>query len=227
MFHLLLVEDDPDLRRTLPALMREAFPESRIDTAETSDEGHELLRQSLAKADPYDVAVIDCRLPRSAVTPADIQYTVGEAFRDSSPETVLIHITSFMPGSKIGIDLIKRDLRFETTRMLVRKGPNWAEELMLALRKSFEGRIEREIDFVCGRGSFVVSRRGGAHLPSDAGLSVRFSDLCVRLEKLWPTLSPPLQDKVEDTFGVRTTGGVVRVGTADAPNNSVEVERDL
>ena len=122
MFRFLIVEDDPDLLKLITVMLREEFASADIISAETSEEAQLLLYASIDAREAFDAAIIDCSVPADKDSVASVAYTVGEAFRDSSPETVLVHITAFVDVVDLRNELIKRKLRIHHARLFLQKG---------------------------------------------------------------------------------------------------------
>src|SRR4051794_9757841 len=110
MMRFLILEDDPILLPQVQRILEMAFAGARVATATTSKDALDLLTSSLADNQPYDAAIIACCIPADRTSFPDIEYSLGEAFGESSPETILVHFTAFADASNIRNELIKRGL---------------------------------------------------------------------------------------------------------------------
>lgn len=231
MLRFLILEDDPKLLPQVRLILETEFPGADVSTATTSHDALALLKSSLTTNEPFDAAIIDCRIPANRGSSAEIEYTVGEAFRDSAPETTLIHFTAYVDEVSIRSELIKKHLRFENTRMFLQKQALWPEEMVLALHKAIETRLDRELEAV-GRGHVVsvhssATGRGRWNPSGDVITTGNFSAICARIEDLWLGLTPEFRDKVRKSLGAEEVSGRVHVGIAPDTTGAEDVTREL
>ncbi len=231
MLRFFILEDQPDILRLFKRILQTEFSGSEILTATTSNEAIEVLKTSLEEDKPFDAAILDCRVPSNRESSAEIEYTVGEAFRDNSPQTILIHFTSYVDEVSIRSDLIRKKLRFANSRIFIQKQPMWPEELILALHKSIETRLEREVQAICSGQVRGAAYGGPGRDPwtaaGDATDTANYSALCARLEELWPILSEEFQKKIGPIFGAEMKNGKIHIGVAPDTSGAVDLTDQL
>jgi CheY-like chemotaxis protein len=226
MLRFFILEDDPDILSSLDLLLKTEFRGAETVTATTSKEAREKLEQALEDDQPFDAAILDCSIPYNSGGFAGIQYTAGEAFRDRSPQTILVHFTSYVDEVSIRTALIEKDLRFGSNRMFLQKRNNWPEELVLALHKALETKLEKEVQALNSRsgtgGSFGGLGRDAQAASGDATATANYSALCAKLEERWPILSEEFRQKIHTIFGTAMKDGNLHIGVA--PDTSAAVD---
>lgn len=232
MLKFFVLEDDPNLLPLVRKLLETEFPGARVNTATTRNDALDLLSISLTENDLFDAAIIDCCVPVDSASAAEVEYTVGEAFRDSSPETGLIHFTAYVKErSQMPRELADLKLSRGNTRMFLLKQAGWPERLIHAVHRIVESPVERELENFDRGHSTGRLRAPTGHdrrlQSSDAVWTEAFASLCERVEKLWPGSTPEFRNKVREVLGAEEVNGQVHVGIAPDTTGAVDVSAEL
>lgn len=222
MARILIVEDQPDTLQQLEQLIREAFPGSQVDVAKTVDEAQKLFDRSLRPLAPYDVAILDLKLPMSMGENPEFDFSIGEAFRDSSPETILVQVTAYDKELSDKRYREHKERLCELGRLYLAKKAGWSRKLIEEIRASLHERfIRHELRelFDADRTSGASGRGTCRALRSDRAWSNRMSALCSYVSNHWDALQPrpALQKLIRETLGVAEDGSVVQVGVVVEP----------
>ncbi len=219
---IFIVEDQPDTLNQLEQLFRGAFPETQVDVATTVDEAQKLFDRSLRRSAPYDFAILDLKLPIRVGENPELDFSIGEAFRDLSPATILILITAHSSDPRVIRYLDNKERLDKDGRLFIPKNAGWSSKLIEEIRASLHERFIRgEMrELLDPGGTSSASGRGTCRaLRSDRAWSNRMSALCSYISNHWEALRPrpALQKQIRETLGVAEDRGVVQVGVVVEP----------
>ena len=208
-FRILIVEDDDDARQQLVALFREVFPNARIDAAGTVEEGLKLIRDAVGRKEPYDIAILDFKLPRSQGENPEVDESLCMEIRDSMRKTIVGHITGF-PNDEIVKSHVERIHPFTDPRgfFIDKKGEkNWTTDLLdKTTRYLYTIRIEAQMEQLFGRAGTTATPAGefarfGASGPG-VSLTTSIASLCSDIGQSWKYLDDTAKHRIATQFSV-------------------------
>jgi CheY-like chemotaxis protein len=224
---ILIVEDEENIVRTLTDELGQAFPDAKIDSAHTVAEGEEKLHQSLDLGRPYDVVVLDFKLPPDRLgQDPEPDHSLGIAFRRDSPQTLIIHITAYKADIGLKGYLREKGAPAEKGRLFIAKDIGWMKLLPKEIIRGVPAyRIRREFDELFRRRRTIGWQRAGQRRwaigRSDRARSLAVAELCAYASQNWELLSGPLQNDLKRALGYAEDEkgnhylGVMEAGTED------------
>ena len=98
---ILVVEDNPDTRRGIVELLLEEFPQAWIEDAGTIKDGRNLILKS-RESEPYDVAILDFKLPLSEEDPLEVvDQSLCALMSTVNRKALVIHVTKYVQDKEI------------------------------------------------------------------------------------------------------------------------------
>lgn len=222
MFHILLVEDEYDVRMTLIRQLSENIPEADIDAVESVSEGKELIERAAEQREFYDVGILDFMLPiNKGESATEIADCLCSHIKQFMPKTLIVHITSHEKDPHISD---QHPLQYHTKpnqpqAYMVSKLTNitWGEEVIRILCAYLYGNdIERQIKRCFEEeGENLFDRNSVAR--NQAGIFSRcgtyqIATLAQAIAAHWDVLDERMKMRVEQYFGVEKQGKIWRVG---------------
>jgi CheY-like chemotaxis protein len=223
MFNLLIVEDNEHTCEQLAKLLSDAFPECRIDTAKTIEEGQALLKA--AKERPYQAVILDIMLPLNEQSPKDeLDHSLCMSASKLDPKPLVVHITSYGGNERV----LEHIRRFHISEGMVRgfalnkfgKGTpvresfdeEFATDLVQKLGAVLYGDyVREETSQLFSTQQAAYSRRPGRARHSGGGGSHRLSTLMRQVSENWGYLQEPERQIVKQYFVVDDQKMPVRV----------------
>jgi CheY-like chemotaxis protein len=218
MFRILLVEDEPDALEVLARILRMAFTGAQIDTAMAVDEALALIRQAAAERRPYQVAILDFKLPSSLGEAESIDESLCYEVRDKMREALVIHITGHVGDEKVLRHLkdVHIDPRDPRAALISKLDIDSANHLVRKMKAYLYGTlIEGQINRLFGQ------QGGGTEAGTDAatsGASRGKRDITHELTSLyrnivahWDDLEDDLKQEIQKQFDVDTNSKPVRI----------------
>ncbi|MFM7843161.1 MAG: hypothetical protein ACKPEY_02870 [Planctomycetota bacterium] len=204
----LVVEDDEPTNERLKHVIETSFPDCEVMTAFTVEEGRKLVLQ--AKDSPFDVAVVDLKLPQRSRGDApefssELKTELMIAFRD----IVIIHISAYEHDPKIAEFVKGRDSLLFQGQIFIAKSSNeegdWFSRLVNKVRMCLHTRrIQTKFNdlFVAPMlGSAPRGYSGISRGRSDRGRSLDLADLCDDGQSHWEYLPDSLRADLARVLG--------------------------
>lgn len=194
-FRVLIIEDIPETRQQLVLLYLEVFPGAVVDSAEHVEDALTLIGRARDAHLPYDIAVLDFKLPSAAGFNADVDLRLCPEILSWTPNTPIAHITAFPEDPTIREHLEVEHPAHRPRGFLVDKQKSdWATKLIEDSRQLlYTARVEGEYDELFG-----VSPR----VPRTGSLSARLAELCADVSVAWKFLGTRVRDKLRLKLGV-------------------------
>ncbi len=209
MFRLLLVEDVEATLEQLTALLLEEFEQSlTVDGATNVADGLGRIEQANTSL-PYDVAILDFKLPTRTGHMDEIDESLCLAIRDLSPDTLVIHITAYPDDQKVKNHLARHHTGPEDApaALVSKLEADWPEQLVACARTFlYSQRVSAQLDDL----SSQRPRKGGAHRErvgseqpqGDRSLTHTLARLLRDIVAYWPHLSETVKRRVRTLFNV-------------------------
>jgi len=208
MFHILIVEDILNTLEALRDLLQEEFPNALIETAPTVAEGKEKIRVAMAKNQPFNIAILDFKLPAHKGHNPEVDESLCQEIRSVMPETLVIHITAFHEDPAVARHITKYHTGVNAPRVgLIQKNARWPEKL-LGEMKSYS--IEEQMNALFGPKA-IASARSLESGRIGAGLTQTLAKLIRDIATYWNDLDDETKEKVRDRFSISDKQPPVRV----------------
>ncbi len=204
---VLIVEDEESNVRILTYELRQAIPDAEIHSACTVAEGEKKLHDSLDTGRLYDVVILDFKLPPDCTGQnPEPDHSLGLAFRDNSPRTLIIHVTAYKDDPSFKGYLRYERAPAEMGRMFIAKDAGWMQLLPKEVMRGVPAyRIRRGFDELFRHRRTAESRRAGqrrwAMGRSDHARSLAVAEFCAYASQNWELLSEPLQNDLKRALG--------------------------
>jgi len=218
MFRFLVVEDDPHTLAQLKELLKEEFADAFVDTADTVEQGRELLKAAARAGQGYDAALLDFRLPSSLGENPEIDYSLCNEVRKMQLGTLVIHMTGVKnhPGIQKHLEESHSEPSDPWPFFVSKLDSAWGAVLLKRLKTFlFSKEIAVQMDDLFLHPSPAGSAARTAALrrptPREGGVTHRLAVLVQCIEQHWPDLSETLKERIRATFVVDTVGNEVRV----------------
>ncbi len=135
MFCILLVEDELHTREVLRDLLKEVLTSALIDTASTVEEGRQKIKVAASDNRPFDVAILDFKLPVGKGEYPEFDESLCEEIRDKMPEALVIHITRYHEESFVTSHISAYHTGKNAPRVeLIQKTDKWSEKLLSEIK---------------------------------------------------------------------------------------------
>ena len=192
MFRFLVVEDVRLTRTHLEELLKETFPGSHVDSAETVAQGRAFIQ---AATRSYNAAILDFQLPKDIGSSLEIDTTLCVQVRTRMRDVLVVHITGYMEDRIVADHIIKAHNDPEDIRFMVSKSdPKWGSTLLNELeRYLYSKRINAALDDLFG--PEPIPSRLERRLKKEGHITHQLALLKLNLEELW---QKPLDDRVRD-----------------------------
>ena len=207
-FCILLVEDEDKPRQQLTSYLKELFPTARIDSAATVGDGLELIQEAANRKTPYDIAILDFKLPKSQGENPEVDETLCLKIRDCTPTTIVGHITGF-PDDPIIRSHVERIHPFTDPRgfFINKQNVRWPEELVENTRTYlYTFRLNAQIEELFGRTGSVAPPSGEyarfSGSSPNPSLTTRIAELCGEIGHCWKYLDGTSQSRIRAQFSV-------------------------
>jgi len=215
---LLVLEDVRETLDQLKKLIPEIFPEDvvvNVDPAETVTEALEFIDQMSARRGSYDLAILDCMVPKTRGAKPEIDETICLKLAGAMPSTVVCHMSGY--DDRAIMEHNEMHHPAERSRgFFIHKTDRiaeWAPSLLERLPRMLYGLdIERRIDFLFQpRNSAVGLGITGRDIRLRGGsLTTALTMLRLDISYVWAYLGEPTKAYVRKYF-------VVREGVAEIP----------
>jgi CheY-like chemotaxis protein len=208
MFRLLIVEDEPRTRGQLETFLHETIPDCRIDSARSVREAWKLLSAAERAGTPYDVAILDFRLPEALGEPTEVNESVCQMIHQVSPNTFVIHITAYPDDPIVTQHIRKMHIGQGRTRTaLVSKLETLWPTLLMKQVKShlFSSLVRDKFDRLFPKVSMPVGADRDPGQATHAALNSmthEVRDLIDHIQAYWGDLDKSLQKDLCDFFSI-------------------------
>lgn len=228
MFRILIIEDVKSTLEELTADIHAAFEEEheegevrpcvKVYTAETVEDGKQIIEKARGEGRPFHAVILDFKLPEKRGTMTEIDESLCLLLRQAMRETLVAHITAYMDDEIVqdhmrrvhqsGID--PRAFTLEKTKA------GYVRELITKLKAFLFGmRIEEQLNMIFGeeRELSFAARRRAARLQtrSPRSLTVDLRALRRDIASHWHDLDESLQEKIKRLFRIDDKSEPVRV----------------
>ena len=202
-FRIFLAEDNDQFAQQLILLLRRAMPLVRIERAHSVSEGGRLIEKALQSGEPYDLAILDFKLPANLGEYPEVDESLCRRLTYGMPSAVIGHITSFRED-KLVVEHVERAHPSNRARGFVLEkldadfGINLVNESRGAL---FSLTVEagiRGIFFPEGADSIPEIRIRDVR--GSGGASTQHMDLILDIVEGWPYLSEAAKSMVKRYF---------------------------
>jgi CheY-like chemotaxis protein len=217
MSEFLILEDDTTTREALHGLLREEFPQARIDTAGNLADAIRLAREIAERGEHYDVALLDVLLPLDDSGGKDNLFPKArrQLLEILGHEPVVINYSAH--ANEARIQQFINDERNVNTPLpvLVTASPSlpWHEEVLRDCRRAVYGRrIAEGLARVLRTGHAALARTSGVAARAGRGYGeTALVDLVRDIKLHWADLDDELRDRIRHTFDIREVDGEVLV----------------
>lgn len=230
---ILIVEDEQNTVNILTYELREAIPDTEIHSACTVAEGEKKLHESLDTGRLYDVVILDFKLPPDYVGQnPEPDHSLGLAFRDNSPRTLIVHVTAYKDDPAFKGYLRYERAPAEMGRMFIAKDAGWMQLLPKEITRAIPAyRTRRGFDELFRHRPRTELRRGGdrrwAFGRSNRARSLAVAELCAYASQHWELLSDPLQNDLKRALGyAEDEKGNHYLGVVEARSAKEELENE-
>jgi CheY-like chemotaxis protein len=204
MAHILIVDDDWPTIKVIELKVHAELPEVKLDSAACIADARTLIKRTYAQNLPYDIAILDFCLPETEEQDARIDESLCREVRNSSPDALIIHITSYGDHAAVLNHAEQQHMQsYHPDERLIQKGLGWEDLLLRRLRTRIHGRrIEDKMDEL-----FDLKQPVRGRAPYRAGLTHRVAELGRDIAIYWDDLDGELRNKVLRSFDVEPKEG--------------------
>lgn len=214
MYRVLVVEDIPLTKEQLVKVLHEGISEGvHVDAAGDVEEALAFVRGA-EDSQPYDVAILDFKLPEKQGEPPEIDVTVCAAITKTRHGTFIIHISGYPSDVKVK-DHVATCHAEEGGAVIIDKSAGWSHEVLQKVRERLFGEpIRQQLEALFGPEVAAGAR------PRSASISVPRARRCATgvlntlvsdIELYWADLNDGLRQRIRDIFVVKDIEGGVRV----------------
>lgn len=145
-FKIFLVDDDESMLEQLVLLLEESFLGSQIMSAQNVDDATRLISLAAAERAPYDLAILDFKLPQVSGGIDEVDETLCRTLAHRMPTTVVSHITGYTGDPRI-IAHIERDHTGRTLGFFLdKRQPNFGRALIKQTKQALYGAwVEKKV----------------------------------------------------------------------------------
>jgi len=106
---ILLAEDEVKVRTALESYLYDLLVDVEVVTAGTVDETLEIVTEHFKRRDLFDLAILDCKLPRDEDdADPDVHPVVARRIRDLMPRTVIVFYSGYSQDESVR-DMVEGD----------------------------------------------------------------------------------------------------------------------
>jgi CheY-like chemotaxis protein len=202
MFRFFVVEDVRAMLDQLLKLLQEAFPGCITESALTVAQG--LLKVHAKR--PFDVAILDFKLPKDFGFNPEIDTSICEWIRSHTPETLIVHVSGYLEDDLVRKHVLSDHNEPESKQYLVSKSdPDWATELIVRIeRYLYSKQIGAKMDELFG--PEPEPRHPERRLRKEGHVTHLLADLKLDLEDFWLKLDKHVQTRVQRHFDLIPQG---------------------
>ncbi|MBI1766715.1 MAG: response regulator [Acidobacteria bacterium] len=207
MFRILIVEDIANTLAELCELLREIFPDSFIEACSTVEEGLRQISLAAARGCPFDVAILDFKLPARKGEHPEIDESLCQAIKTAMLGTLVIHITAFHQDPKVIKHIADYHSGTKDPRVeLIAKTAYWPEALLGEMKAYLYGKLlETPLDKLFrGQSATTAAGEGGS-------LTHELATLSRDIATYWEDLNETTKTRVQQLFHVTKDGEDIRV----------------
>src|SRR5262245_1531850 len=196
MFRILLVEDNLNTLEELCELLREVFPQTIIEFASIVDEGLKKISIATTKKQPFDIAVLDFKLPAHKGLNPEIDETLCQEIKSGMPETLVIHITAFHEDSAVIKHIAQHHAGNNDPRSeLIQKSNDWPEKLLSRMKAYL---IDRQLHRLFEKQAEPASVRNTVN--RSGSLTHMLAALSRDIVAYWPDLDDSTKARIRKYF---------------------------
>jgi len=211
---ILLVEDDRKLLEQLEKLIREKVEGVLIDVALNVPQAHQFLDQAYQKREPYDVVVLDLKLPPKAGLTAELDETICKSLKTKMPKALVAHITAYDKDEEVKTHLEMVHDQQPDRSFRLKKVKGFPLELINRLKRFLYGlRIEEKLNRLFDGESdmgytFDIRPRDSI---GSRSVTHELADLTREISSHWKDLDASVQERIKESFNVTVDGEKVTV----------------
>ena len=203
---ILIVENEPGTVAALEHDLRMVVPGADITSVGTVVEGQEQLHHARRCLRPFDVALLDFKLPHDRSSGDEVaDFWLGQL---GDEETLIVHMTAYPDDPDFQRLKLPPDSAAKANRLFVAKDveKDWTNEIAKAcVRHVHSARIRREFERLFGAGDSPPRPRRYTGRPrsgrSDLTRSSEIAALCDVAGAHWDELAEPLQKQLAAALG--------------------------
>jgi CheY-like chemotaxis protein len=209
----LVVEDDDLTRDQLVKLLRTTLPGSVIDSAASVEEALARIQSALDAGTPYDLAILDFKLPPRIGEMDKVDESVCQRLTESMPDAIVSHISGYADDTRIlghlgRVHPAGRRQGF----FLDKRSSGFAKELIRQSRAAlFGAALDRDINELFSSSEAPRPDGEGARSGESRGsgsFSNRSADLCLDIRAAWKDLNASTKAQVQKFFDVVEREGI-------------------
>jgi CheY-like chemotaxis protein len=144
-FHLLVLEDSPRMAEQVVKLFQDVLPGSNIELALSVDEAVERINARLLVGVPYDLALLDFRLPLRTGEHDDFDESICQLLTEVMPSTIIGHLTAYAGDERIVEHVRRVHTPGRPQGFFLDKRKDVPQLVPRTLQALYSSRIEREI----------------------------------------------------------------------------------
>ncbi len=217
----ILIVEDQEFANTLNYYLSLRFPSAHIAVAKTVAQATALIQQSKAQGTPFDLAILDFRLPANEGDYPTPETGIRDRLREVDEGTQIIRVTSHSEDDMLiatGED--KPDSDYLQNAFLKKEGDPSETIGDWVLRAFHTRRIRAAMSALLCQGSTRAPRPADSwtrpYRMTERERSLDFSMFFLDAGKHWDLLTPRLQDDLAGTFGhVQLPNGMHLLGVIE------------
>ncbi len=207
MFCILLVEDELHTREVLRDLLKEVFTGALIEIASTVEEGRQKIKAAASDNRPFDIAILDFKLPVGKGEFPDFDESLCKEIRDKMPDALVIHITRYHLEPFVTSHISAYHTGKNAPRVeLIQKTDKWSEKLLGEIKAHL---IKRQLDSLFeGQIDTTEARKA---LRSGGSLTHALAALSRDIAAYWHDLDDETKARIREYFELTEDKQQVRV----------------
>lgn len=230
---ILIVDDVPKTLSVFVELFEVTFQltSPTIVTAGTVDEARAALQAARDDKAPFDVAILDTRLPLHENQVDTSDFSLGATARQWFPKIFIVQVTAFGDDKEILRFVPPEELRNPEVYAYIPKAPGWMPSVVAAVENALHARrlretFERLFTVEEGAGHLVAARhRAVERCAQDRRLEV--AALCDEAGRRWDELPETLQRDLDRVLGhAKDAAGKHVVGVQVVETDEAEEEAE-
>ncbi len=196
-FRILLVEDEPEARRQMKTLLTTLIPDCKVkDYGDVTSAT--LAIKELAGGPPFDVAILDFRLPKTFGGKEEIDESLCALVREVMPDALIVHITGYLGEEPVKNHVNRLHPPHKPRGLILGKPGNPPQDMSRIRSALYAQCIDRRLDEL-GRGLAPYVFRGRPELSSQSTTTL-ITDLCNDLSAYWPYLDDQMKERLLQYF---------------------------
>lgn len=218
-YRILIVDDESTTIEQAPKVLQEALELDSIiaiiDRAESTEDAHQLICSAAEIGQPYDLAILDFKLPTKKGGHPDVDETLCREISELMPNAVISHFTGYAEDAGIIAHVNRHHDGWRKRGFCIdKRDADFGLKLVLETRRSLlssdiEARLQVLDGWGCGPATDFAHRHPGPRVPGPT--SNRVMGLCMDISIWWKYLIAPTRTLAKKYFEVDENFSPVRV----------------